>query len=390
MAKRLLPIILIAALAAGVLWWTTRDEEDPNRIRLSGNIEWKLYEISFKTAGRLVELKADEGDVVKKGDLVARIDTDQLLQSRDRELAGVRVSESALAQTRTAVAYQDEATESEILLRRAELAQVKARLEEALAGSRPQEVQHAAAVVADMKSRYQQASEDWQRARTLFQNDDISVQQRDQFRARFESAEAALRQAEQQQALVKEGPRSEEIDAAKALVARAEAAVRMAEAQRLSVRQTRQEVDSRRADIERARRAVGVLNAQLEDARVFAPVDGVVMVRSAETGEVVAAGTSVLTIGDVERPWLRGYINETQLGRVKIGQKVRVTTDSFPGKEYWGRVSFIASEAEFTPKQIQTHEERVKLVYRIKVDIANPERELKNNMPVDAEILLES
>jgi HlyD family secretion protein len=115
----------------------------------------------------------------------------------------------------------------------------------------------------------------------------------------------------------------------------------------------------------------------------------VVLVKSAEVGEVLAPGTSILSIGDLDRPWLRGYINETDLGRVKLGQKVKVTTDSFPGKTYWGTVSFISSEAEFTPKQIQTAEERVKLVYRIKVDIANPQHELKVNMPADAEIQLD-
>jgi len=119
------------------------------------------------------------------------------------------------------------------------------------------------------------------------------------------------------------------------------------------------------------------------------PVDGVVLVKSAEPGETVAAGTTVLTVGDIERPWLRGYIGERDLGRVKLGQRVRVTTDSYPGKVYWGRVSFIAAEAEFTPKEIQTPEERVKLVYRIKVDLANPRHELKSNMPADAEILVE-
>ncbi len=116
------------------------------------------------------------------------------------------------------------------------------------------------------------------------------------------------------------------------------------------------------------------------------PIDGVVLVKSAEPGEVLAAGTTVVTIGDLDHPWLRAYINETDLGRVKLGQKVKLTTDSFPGKIYDGVLSFIASDAEFTPKQIQTKEERVKLVYRIKIDVDNRSHELKNNMPVDAEI----
>jgi HlyD family secretion protein len=114
----------------------------------------------------------------------------------------------------------------------------------------------------------------------------------------------------------------------------------------------------------------------------------VVLMKSAEVGEVLAAGTTVLTIGDLDHPWLRAYINETDLGRVKLGQRVKLTTDSYPGKVYEGRVTFISSEAEFTPKQIQTKEERVKLVYRIKIDVDNQAHELKNNMPVDAEIVL--
>jgi HlyD family secretion protein len=112
-------------------------------------------------------------------------------------------------------------------------------------------------------------------------------------------------------------------------------------------------------------------------------------VKSAEVGEVLGMGTAVVAIGDLDKPWLRGYINEPDLGRVKLGSKAKVTTDSYPGKVYWGRVTFIASEAEFTPKQIQTPEERVKLVYRIKIEVENPNQELKLNMPADAEILLE-
>ena len=127
---------------------------------------------------------------------------------------------------------------------------------------------------------------------------------------------------------------------------------------------------------------------QIADTTIVAPIDGVVLVKSAEAGEVIAAGTTIVSLGDLDHPWLRAYINETDLGRIKLGGKVKLSTDSFPGKTYEGHISFISSEAEFTPKQIQTKEERVKLVYRIKIDVDNPQHELKNNMPVDAEILL--
>jgi HlyD family secretion protein len=188
--------------------------------------------------------------------------------------------------------------------------------------------------------------------------------------------------------MVQEGPRKEDIAGARADVARAQAGVKTAEANSLEVQRREQELVERRAEIDRSQAVSGMTQKQLSDTEVYTPIDGVVLVKAAEPGEVLAAGTTVVTIGDLDHPWLRAYINETDLGRVKLGQKVKLTTDSFPNKVYWGQISYIASEAEFTPKQIQTKEERVKLVYRIKIEVDNKEHELKNNMPVDAEILL--
>ena len=188
--------------------------------------------------------------------------------------------------------------------------------------------------------------------------------------------------------MVREGPRKEDIAGARADVARAQAAVKTAEANRLEVQRREQELSERQSEIQRTEAQAGISQKQLSDTEIYTPIDGVVLVKAAEPGEVLAAGTTVVTVGDLEHPWLRAYINETDLGRVKLGQKVKLTTDSFPNKVYWGTISYIASEAEFTPKQIQTKEERVKLVYRIKIEVGNKEHELKNNMPVDAEIQL--
>ncbi len=195
--------------------------------------------------------------------------------------------------------------------------------------------------------------------------------------------------AREQLGLVLEGPRRETIDAARGQLAAAKAALRLAEAQRFELKRRREEMATRIADIGQRRADVKLVRTQLDDTEAFSPIDGVVLVKSAEPGEVLAAGTTVVSVGDVDHPWLRAYVNEQDLGRVKLGNKVKLTTDSFPGKVYWGHVSFIASEAEFTPKQIQTPDERTKLVYRIKVDVANPNHELKSNMPADAEILLD-
>ncbi len=257
-----------------------------------------------------------------------------------------------------------------------------------LNGNRSQDIQQSQAAVTDAKAQLDFAKSDWERAQTLFKNEDISKQQFDQSRMKVESAAAMLKQAEERYSLMKEGARPEDIAASRAVVAKAQAAVKTAEANRLELQRKEQELAARKAEIEKSKAVAGISASQLSDTAVYAPMDGVVLVKSAEVGEVIAAGTNVMTIGDLDHPWLRAYINETDLGRVKLGQSVKLTTDSFPDKSYPGKISFISSEAEFTPKQIQTKEERVKLVYRIKIEVDNSSHELKNNMPVDAEIIL--
>ncbi len=386
MKKIIIPILLIAAASGGYWWSERRGRNSDDRLLVSGNIELTQVDISFKVPGKLIELNVDEGAFVKKGTVIARIDREQVERQRNRDEAGVTGAESQYQQMQTSIQWQRQTLESDISLRRAEQRAAQAQLDQLLAGARPQEIQQARAAVADAKAQHDQAQADWGRAQELFKRDDISKQQYDQFRTRLDSTAAAQRQAEERLALVLEGARKEDIEAARAQVARAEAAVRASEANRLELKRREEDLVARRADIARARAQVAITDTQLRDTVVASPIDGVVLVKSAEIGEVLAAGTTVVSIGDIEHPWLRAYINERDLGRVKLGQPAKLTSDSFPGKTYPGRISFIASEAEFTPKQIQTREERVKLVYRIKIDVDNPAHELKSNMPVDAEI----
>jgi len=382
-------LILAAAAAAGVIWSGWFRHDDTNRIHLSGNIELTQVDISFKVAGKLIERTVDEGDSVKKGQLIARIDRDTMERQKDRDAAGVFSAETQLRQMETSTAYQRETLEADIALRKAELKEAQARLSELEAGSRPQEIAQARDAVSDAQAQYDQAKQDWERAQELIKTDDISRAQFDQFRARFDSTRAMLSKAKETSALVVEGPRKEEIDAARAQVARANAAIRLSEANRLELKRREEEITTRQAEIKRNQAQMAMTQSQLNDMLVVSPIDGVVLVKSAELGEVLAAGTTVVSLGDIDHPWLRGYINEKDLGRVHLGDKATVTSDSFPGKTYPGHVSFIASEAEFTPKQIQTREERVKLVYRIKIEVENPRRELKSNMPVEADIVLQ-
>jgi len=391
MQKRIVALILaVLVLVAAVLFFLNRNGRNPdNRIVVSGNIELTEVNIAFKTAGRLIERSVDEGDIVKKGQVIARLDQDQLLAQRDRESAGLQSARSLLAQAETALAWQRGNQAAELEQRRAELASYQARLQELKSGSRPEEILEAKAAVDSAQAEYDRAKKDWDRAQTLYKNDDISTAQYDQYRSRWENAEAMLKQIKERQALVLAGPRKEQIEAAEAQVERARAALKMAESNALEIKRREQELPLRQAEIARAGANLALIESQISDTTATSPVDGVVLVKAADVGEVLAAGTTVVTIGDIDHPWLRAYINETDLGRVKLGTRAKVTTDSYPGKEYEGRVSFIASEAEFTPKQIQTQEERVKLVYRIKIDLNNPNHELKSNMPADAVLILE-
>ena len=368
-------------------WW---NRESGNAIKVSGNVELTEVNIAFKVPGKLVELPIEEGMPVQKGMLLGRLDQVQLHKQRDRDTAGLEVAQTQLTQLQTAIEYQKSSLAAELELREAELRQSQARLDELLAGSRKQEIEQATAAVAEARAQNVQAQKDWERAQVLYQNDDITASQHDQYRARLDATSAALKQSEDRLALVVEGPRKEQIESARAQVERGRAALKLAEATRLDIKRREQELETRRAEIARAHAQIAIIDAQLDDAIVRSPIDGVVLVKSAEVGEIIAPGTIIATVGDLDRPWVRAYINETEIGRVKLEQKAKVTCDSCAGKTYWGRVSFISSEAEFTPKQIQTTEERVKLVYRIKIDLPNPEHVFKSNMPADAEIQLEN
>jgi HlyD family secretion protein len=391
MRKRIIAVIVVVLVAIGayLLLFKKAGKDSANQIIVSGNIELTEVNIAFKTAGRLIERPVDEGDTVKKGQLIARLDRDQLLAQRDREAAGLQSAQSQLAQAETALAWQKGNQAAELDQRKAELASNQARLQELKSGSRPEEIQEAKAAVESTQSEYERAKRDWERAQTLYKNDDISTAQYDQYRNRWQNADAMLKQSKERQSLVLAGPRVEQIDAASAQVERARASLKMTESNALEIKRREQELPLRQSEIARARANLALIDSQLADTIAVSPVDGVVLVKAADVGEVLAAGTTIVTIGDIDHPWLRAYINETDLGRVKIGAKAKITTDSYPGKEYEGRVSFIASEAEFTPKQIQTQEERVKLVYRIKIDLDNSRHELKSNMPADAVLILE-
>jgi HlyD family secretion protein len=388
--KTLLLILapLIVPVSMGLTSCSWFPQTSGNSLIVSGNIELTQVNISFKVPGKLVDLPLEEGMTIQKEQILARLDAIQIQRQREREQAGLVSAESMEPQLMMAIRLQKAQLAAEQEIRRAELEQAEARLQELLTGSRKQEVQQAQAALEEARSQHRQATQDWERAQVLHKNDDISTSQRDMYLARFQSTQAFVRQAEERLALVQEGARREQIDQARAQVERCKAAIKLTEAGQLEIQRKELELETRKAETSRARSMLAVIDSQLSDMTIHSPTNGVVLVKSAEVGEVIAAGTSVATVADLEKPWVRAYLSERNLGRVKIGDPVKVTTDSFPRKVYQGRISFISSQAEFTPKQIQTQEERVKLVYRIKIEVDNPQQELKLNMPADAEIML--
>jgi len=319
----------------------------------------------------------DEGDRVAAGQLIARLDSRELSQEVALRQAEVQAAEAALAELE-AGSRPEEIGQAAAALQRAE-----AKLAELQAGSRPQEVATAEAAVASARAEMDRLETDFRRQENLYKKEVISEREFQAAKAAYDVAAARLRQAEEQLLLVREGPRKEQIDQARAALDEArERYVLVKKGPRAET------IAQARARLQQTREAQALAQTRLEYAGIVSPLTGVVLSKNTEPGEFVAAGTPIVTVGDLEHCWLRGYVEETDLVRVRLGQRVRVTTDGQAGKAYEGKVSFISSEAEFTPKSVQTQKERVKLVYRIKVDIPNPALELKPGMPADGDIEL--
>lgn len=323
--KVLLFSVICLTLIAAVILAVRRNSNGANELKVSGNIEVTSVELSFKVPGRLSQRFVDEGYVVKPGELVARLEDDELREERNARSAEQQAARSALADLE--------------------------------AGSRREEIAQAAAALARMRAEAERLAKDNVRMEALFRREVIPQKNLDASRAGRDASAAAVREAEEHLKLLRIGPRPDAVRQAKAKVRAAGAALALAE----------------------TRLAQGVLTS---------PLSGLVMSKHAEPGEMLAAGSPVVTVGKLDEVWLRAYIPEDELGRVKVGQLARVTTDTWPGRAFEGRISFISSEAEFTPKNVQTEKERVKLVYRIKITLANPKLELKPGMPADAVLLV--
>jgi len=390
MKKRIPLFLLFLLVAAFLIYFLIKNQKtgEKSGLWVSGSIELTEVDCAFKISGAIEELRFDEGDSVREGDLIARLDDRELQDRREKAEASLRMAESRASQLPIAIEHQERNSQGLINQAKAQLAATQARLKELLVGSRPQEIEEARAAVDQARSELRKATLEWERAQRLFKTQTISKQRWDATKAAFEMAKAQHERAREKYKLIKEGPRKETIQAARSEVAQARAGLQVAEATRLRVEELKQELKTAQAQVRVARADLNLAETLITETRLCAPISGIVLSKNMERGEIALPGSSILTLGDLKRVWLRAYINEPDLGRITLGQSVEVFTDTYPNKVYPGRLAFISSQSEFTPKQIQTKEERVKLVYRIKIDIDNPLMELKSGMPADARIIL--
>ncbi len=321
----ILAILLVLGLAGYFLVWRG-SHVSPDSLRLSGHIEATETDLSFKVPGKIASINFEEGDWLKAGQVAAQLEDQDLRQD-------VAQAEAALSAA-------------------------QANLDKLLAGSRPQEKKEAQAQVGQARADLEDKQREYRRMQALYEKATVSAQTRDKAQAAFLMAKEAHRRTAENYSLVKEGPRKEDIEAG-------------------------------RAELKRTQAALELTRTRLGYATLVSPVTGVVLVRPAEPGEVVAVGSPVLTLGDLNNIYFEGYIPETDLAKVRFGQKAALYTDTYPGKEYPARISFISSKAEFTPKTVETFKERVTLVYRTKIRAENPQYELKPGMPATAVIFLD-
>ena len=312
-------LLVVGGLAAGFWFWQHREQGAPGeQLMLFGNVDIRQVQLAFNGNERIAALLVEEGDRVKAGQLLARLDTQRLEPKAASREAQVRAQR-----------------------------EVVARLE---AGNRPEEIRKAKADLEAAKADLVNAELTYKRIIQLTTQGVDTPQREDDARAALDVAKAREAAASETYDLMVLGPRKEDIAAAKATLQAYE------------------------ADLALARQ-------ELADAQLYAPTNGVIRNRLLETGDMASPQKPVFTLALDDPVWVRAYVPETDLGKIRTGMKAEVTTDSFPEKHYPAWMGFVSPTAEFTPKTVETPEVRTKLVYEVRVFVPNPQGELRLGMP---------
>jgi len=327
MNKTLLLVPLLLALAGGAYWWYGRDYTPVDTaLTLYGNVDIREVDLAFGTTEHIAELSVQEGDRVKLGDALGRLETEKL----EAEVAAAQAAVDAHAQA-------------------------LAKLE---AGNRPEEIRRARAQADALMAKSRTAQITYKRQRKLGEQKLAAPEDLDQARAAADAAEAEARAAEETYSLAVAGPRAEDIA------------------------QARAELAAQRANLALAK-------ARLADATLTSPAAGIVRERILEPGDMASPQIPALTLALTDPMWVRAYVSEPDLGRIVPGMRAEVRTDSYPDKVYAGWVGFISPTAEFTPKNVETPDLRTRLVYQVRVFVCNPTGELRLGMPATVSIPLD-
>ncbi len=426
--KKLIWVALAVGIVLVVIYLLARPRGSAKEwVEASGVIEATEVDVSALVAGRLATLLVKEGDPVKRGQVIAEIERQEFeaqltsaggaLQAAEGELARVEASlvGAKLSAGNARTAYEKstelkgryEAGRAQYEAATAARDQAKARLELVRAGTRPEQLEQARAAAASAQAAWEDAQRELARLEKLLAEGAVSEQQVDRQRTAADTAAANHDAAQARLAEAEAGFRTEERRQAEAALAQAEANLAagewglatakelygdrlelkqkldLAEAEYRAAQQARAAAEGR---VEAARGALAVAEKKLTDATVRAPITGVITLKIREAGEVVSPGQGIVRLADLDHMWLRVYVPETVIGRVKLGQQAEVTTDADPRQVHRGQVVEIAQEPEFTPKNVQTREQRAKLVFGVKIAVDNPARELKPGLPADARI----
>ncbi len=385
MKKKVILLIFVGLLlGVGGMVYLGQHRENAEELFFSGIIEATQVNLSFQVSGRVKEVPVDEGFAVKKGELLAVLDREEFLARCHEADANVIQWEKALLQLQTVLELDQNLLPAEVERAEAGVSALEVQLSEARAGYRRQDVERARLAVEEAQAAVVEARKDKARYDALFNRKVVSEKNKDAADLKHEQAVAEHQRALQAYHMMKEGFRKEDIALAQSRLAEGRVLLKLARMNLKKIDTAQKEVEAAGARLEAAKAAADLAKIRLSYTELKAPSDGVIVSRNVEPGEVVSPGQEVISMADLSKVDLKVFVGETQIGRVKPGQEVAVSIDTFPDKHYRGEVSFISPEGEFTPKIIQTHKERVKLVYLVKITIPNPKMELKSGMPADA------
>lgn len=350
--------ILTKHLAIFIVLLITSCNTDTDALVVSGRVEMDRAHVGSKLGGRVVAVNFEEGEEATAGEAVVELERDELEAEMAQAKAGLAQTQAELDLLLAGARAED--------IRRAEavVAARQAEVELRQKGFRDEEVREAEAQLASAKSSAELAAKERERADRLFESGSINEQERDARRSAAETAQAALDIADQRLQLIRSGSRPEEIAMAESNLAQA-----LAEADRLKNGARPEEIAAARAAVAAAEAHVLRVETQLAETRITAPADATVEVLDLQQGDLVRAGQTVAVLTLKRAPWVRCYVPENRLGIVHPGDKVFVTVDTFPDRKFEGIVRRVNSEAEFTPRNVQTTEKRSELVFEAKVDV---------------------